>query len=53
MNSKTFLWVAFVFHLRDRFQHVSLHLAEALTAGEWKAWEVHPMPARLKGTPPK
>jgi hypothetical protein len=44
------LWVSFVFHLCDKFQCVSLHLAEAFTVGEWKAWEVQPMPAQLKGT---
>ena len=47
---QTLLWATFVFHLRDRFQDVSLHLAQALTADQWKAWEVHLMPARLKGT---
>lgn len=48
---QSLLWVAFVFHLRDFFQRVSLYFAETLTAGKWKAWEVHPMPARLKCTP--
>lgn len=43
------LWVAFVFQLRDEFQHISIQLAAALTTVEWKSWEVHPMPARLKG----
>lgn len=43
------LWVTFVFHLRDQFRGVSLHVAGALTIGDWKAWEVHPMPTRLKG----
>ncbi|ETI26855.1 hypothetical protein G647_10301 [Cladophialophora carrionii CBS 160.54] len=45
---QTFLWAAYVFHLRDLFQRVSVRLAEVLTTDEWRAWEVHPMPARLK-----
>lgn len=43
------LWVAFVFHLRDTFRQVSIHLALALDAKAWKAWEVHPMPIHIKG----
>lgn len=46
---QTLLWVAYVFHLRVQFQDISLHLAEVLTVGELKAWEIHPMPTRLKG----
>ncbi|KIW93268.1 uncharacterized protein Z519_05873 [Cladophialophora bantiana CBS 173.52] len=45
---QSLLWVAFVFHLRNLFQRVSLYLAETLTTGTWKLWDVHPMPARLK-----
>ncbi|KEF55287.1 uncharacterized protein A1O9_08941 [Exophiala aquamarina CBS 119918] len=45
---QTLLWVTYVFHLRDQFQQVSLHLAKALSTSEWRAWEVHPMPAQLK-----
>jgi len=48
---QTLMWVTFVFHLRDRFQLVSLYLARALSPSEWKAWEVHPMPSELKGMP--
>jgi hypothetical protein len=48
---ETLLWATFIFHLRHQFQHVSLTLAKALTADEWKAWEVHPIPPPLlKGT---
>lgn len=43
------LWAAFVFQLRDEFQHISIQLAAALTTVEWKSWDVHPMPAHLKG----
>ena len=46
---KTFLWAAFVVHLRETFRQVSLCLAYALTLDEWKEWEVHPMPLRMKG----
>jgi hypothetical protein len=47
---QTLLWVAYVFHLRDQFRGVSLHLAGTLKPAEWKTWEVHPMPRFLKGT---
>lgn len=47
------LWVTFVFHLRDQFQQVSAHLAGTLSTLEWKLWEVHPMPAQIKGMPHK
>ncbi len=46
---QTFLWVTFVFHLREKFQEVSLELAKAFTLQDWKAWDVHPMPLQLKG----
>ncbi|RMZ90402.1 hypothetical protein DV736_g2361, partial [Chaetothyriales sp. CBS 134916] len=31
-----------------QFERISLHLAETLKAEEWKIWEVHPMPIRIK-----
>ncbi|EXJ54293.1 hypothetical protein A1O7_09631 [Cladophialophora yegresii CBS 114405] len=45
---QTSLWAAYVFHLVDLFGRVSVQLAEAMTPQEWRDWEVHPMPARLK-----
>ncbi|RMZ80615.1 hypothetical protein DV738_g2564, partial [Chaetothyriales sp. CBS 135597] len=42
------LWFAFVFRLSRQFQSISVHLARAQSPSEWKAWEVHPMPAQLK-----
>ncbi|KAK5064409.1 hypothetical protein LTR84_000242 [Exophiala bonariae] len=42
------LWVSFIFHLRSTFKQASSRLAQSLTPAQWKAWDVHPMPAKLK-----
>ena len=44
-----FLWAAFVFQLRDDFEKITVELAAAMTTKEWKSWDVHPMPPRLRG----
>ncbi|RVX75974.1 hypothetical protein B0A52_00331 [Exophiala mesophila] len=49
---QTLIWVAFVFGLHNLFPDISFQLALAMAPEEWDDWEVHPMPARLKGTPP-
>jgi hypothetical protein len=46
---QTLLWVSFVFHLHSIFKQVSSRLAQSMTPAEWKAWDVHPMPGKLKG----
>lgn len=43
------LWVTFVFRLRKVFRRVSGRLVQSMAPGDWKAWEVHPMPGKLKG----
>ena len=49
MGIEKLLWVAFIFNNGDAFEQFSRRLAIVATAEELDLWDVHPIPAFLKG----